>query len=139
MTYALLTTNNFNKTTVVGFIESIKKAFDLSFPQKGFQNISEYGLNDQFQKTLIEKMDLFNANPECASEEIIIEREKLSKQTDEFIALFYSNLDRIKKIMPEKRDDLSRNSLDFYKLSKIKNKKCKCKCITLQNLLKIIC
>ena len=74
-------------------------------------------------------MDLFNANPECASEEIIIEREKLSKQTDEFIALFYSNLDRIKKIMPEKRDDLSRNSLDFYKLSKIKNKKCKCKCI----------
>ena len=139
ITYALLTTNNFNKATVVGFIESIKKAFDLSFHQKDFQNIREYGLNDQFQKTLIEKMDLFNANPECASEEIIIEREKLSKQTDEFIALFYSNLDRIKKIMPEKRDDLSRNSLDFYKLSKIKNKKCKCKCITLQNLLKIIC
>ena len=50
ITYALLTTKNFSKATVVGFIESIKKSFDLSFPQKDFKNIKEYELNVNFKK-----------------------------------------------------------------------------------------
>ena len=126
ITYALLTTNNFNKATVVGFIESIKKAFDLSFHQKDFQNIREYGLNDQFQKTLIEKMDLFNANPECASEEIIIEREKLNKQKDEILAQSYNNYinERNNQLstLQAKNNELSSRSNDFYKISQRKKK-----------------
>ena len=128
ITYAALTTKDFNKATVVGFLESIKKAFDLSFPQKDFKNIEENCLNEKFQKTLIEKMNLFNENPECSSEEIIIEREKLSKQKDEILLQSYNNpLDeRANKLSElEKRSDkLSQDSNEFYKNSKRLRKKC---------------
>ena len=118
ITYALLTTKNFSKAIVVGFIESIKKSFDLSFPQKDFKNIKEYGLNVQFQKTLKEKMDLFNENPDCSSEEIIFEKEKLRKQKDEILLQSdYNNYDRGEKIkeIEEKQESLSKASSDFYK------------------------
>ena len=52
ITYAALTTIDFNKATVVGFLESIKKAFDLSFPQKDFKNIKENCLNEKISKDI---------------------------------------------------------------------------------------
>ena len=128
ITYALLTTQNFSKTTVVGFIESIKKSFDLSFPQKDFKKISEYGLNKQFQETLKEKMNLFNENPDCSSEEIIFEKEKLKKQRDELFLKSdtYNSYDRGEKlgVLDKKQDSLSKDSSEFYKASKRKRKKC---------------
>ena len=126
ITYALLTTRGFSKATVVGFLESIKKAFDLSFPQKDFKNIGEYGLNEQFQETLNEKINLFNANPDCASEEIIIEREKLSKQKDELLyQSAYNNYDRGDRlrVLEEKEKALAKSSSEYYKL-KARKKKC---------------
>ena len=128
ITYAALTTIDFNKATVVGFLESIKKAFDLSFPQKDFKNIEENCLNEKFQKTLIEKMNLFNENPECSSEEIIIEREKLSKQKDEILLQSCNNpLDeRANKLseLEKRSNELSQDSKEFYKNSKRLRKKC---------------
>ena len=126
--FALLTTQNFSKTTVVGFIESIKKSFDLSFPQKDFKKINEYGLNKQFQETLKEKMNLFNDNPDCSSEEIIFEKEKLKKQRDELFLKSdtYDSYDRGEKlgVLDKKQDSLSKDSSEFYKTSKRKRKKC---------------
>ena len=128
ITYAVLTTKDFNKATVVGFLESIKKAFDLSFPQKDFKNIKENCLNEKSQKTLIEKMNLFNENPEISSEEIIIEREKPPKQKDEIFLQSYNNpLNERAKYQSElekRSDKLSQDSNEFYKNSKRLRKKC---------------
>ena len=125
ITYALLTTRGFSKATVVGFLESIKKAFDLSFPQKDFKNIGEYGLNEKFQETLNAKINLFNANPNCSSEEIILEKEKLTKQKDELLYQSDYNYDRGDKlkVLQEKEDALAKDSSAFYK-SRERKKKC---------------
>ena len=123
ITYALLTTKGFNKGAVVGFIESIKKAFDSYFPQKDFQSVAKYGLNQQFKEKLFEKMNLFNSNPDCTSEEIIQEREILRKQNDEI--LMNSNNYNCNKNYSEyegKAEVLSEQK-DQYKPSSIKVKK----------------
>ena len=121
ITYGLLTTKGFNKAAVVGFIESIKKAFDSNFPQKDFNNVAKYGLNEQFREKLVEKMDLFNSNPDCSSEEIIKEREKLNKQKDE-ILMNSDNYNRYEEYT-DKVVSLHKDS-DFYeKAKKVKRKK----------------
>ena len=125
ITYALLTTKSFNKATVVGFIESIKKAFDTYFPQKDFKNVAKYGLNEQFREKLIEKMNLFNSNPDSSSEEIIQEKEKLTKQRDEILMNSNNYNDYNIEEKYSKACDLSKPSTNYLKQQeKLKRKKC---------------
>ena len=126
ITYALLADKAFKKERVIGFISSIKKVFELNFPEKKFENIPKYGLNSQFKEKLIEKTNLFNDNPDLISEEILEEKKKMMKLKDE---LFYDQqlVDRSNKIkeMEMKAEDLHMTS-DSYKKAAIARKKKKC-------------
>ena len=71
-------------------------------------------------------MNLFNENPECSSEEIIIEREKLSKQKDEILLQSCNNpLDeRANKLseLEKKINKFNQDSEEYRKNSKnVKN------------------
>ena len=69
-------------------------------------------------------MNLFNSNPDCSSEEIIKEREKLIKQKDEMFENSNNNNDYNIEEKYNKANDLAQTS-EFYskQLEKSKRKK----------------
>ena len=79
-------------------------------------------MNEQFKETLKEKMYLFNENPDCSSEEVIIERKKLIKQKEELL-LQSSNYNSDVLDNRVKIDILTQDNSKFYEEFKKRHKK----------------
>ena len=63
-------------------------------------------------------MDLFNEHPNCSSEEIIFEKEKLTKQREELLFQSASNnYNRDGRLVEfeKKADAITKDSSEFYK------------------------
>ena len=120
ITYLVMTDNTYPKEAALGCLESIKKEFQALYPDTSFDNVSNFGLNDQFQAKLRMKFDYFNANQDVSNESIARIKEELNKFKQEVLdasGLLNTRGEKI-KVLDEKADSLSRDSSNFYNQSK---------------------
>ena len=85
ITYMLMTTAIFPKSTAVGCIESIQKEFQSTYIGKDFNKISDYCLDKEFKDKLKMKYEFFNENSEVSSEHIQQLKDAMLKMKDEVL------------------------------------------------------
>ena len=121
ITYLIMTDSSYPKEAALGCLESIKKEFTSIYSDgSNFENMEDFGLNNEFQTKLRMKFDYFNANKDVSNESLGKLKDEMNKMKDEVInasGLLDDRGDKI-KLLDDKADTLSRDSNTFYRQSK---------------------
>ena len=127
ITYLIMTDNIYPKEAAIGCLESIKKEFISIYQNRTFENVSNFGLNDEFKVKLRMKFDYFNANTDVSNEALGRLKDEMNKMKEEVINASGLLQNRKEKllVLSESADNLSSSSSNYYKSSK-KVKKAEC-------------
>ena len=127
ITYLIMADNLYPKEAAIGCLESIKKEFVGIYQNRTFENVSNFGLNDEFKVKLRMKFDYFNANTDVSNEALEQLKEHMNKMKDEVInasGLLQNRGEKL-QVLSENADALSSASNNYYKSSK-KVKRAEC-------------
>ena len=127
ITYLIMADNLYPKEAAIGCLESIKKEFVGIYQNRTFEDVSNFGLNDEFKVKLRMKFDYFNANTDVSNEALGQLKEEMNKMKDEVInasGLLQNRGEKL-QVLSENADALSSASNNYYKSSK-KVKRAEC-------------
>jgi len=94
ITYLIMTMPTYQKATAIGCIESVQKELKDILYGKNFDNIDEYGLNNELKEKLKMKYDYYNENTQVTSEALERLKIELSKMKEE---VFKANEELMKR------------------------------------------
>jgi len=129
LTYMIMTSIKYPKSTAVGCLEDIKKTFTSQefVSDIDFDGILKFGLNSKFQETLKEKITYYNENQEVSSKKISELKNHMDSLKTEVIktaGLLDERGDKI-KVLSDKSDTLLDSSNNYYRESiKVRKKEC---------------
>ena len=120
ITYLIMADNLYPKEAAIGCLESIKKEFVGIYQNRTFEDVSNFGLNDEFKVKLRMKFDYFNANTDISNETIGKLKDEVNKMKDDVLNAsgLLDNRGEKLKVLDEKSDALSTSSHNYYKSSK---------------------
>ena len=120
ITYLIMTESLYPKEAALGCLESIKKEFQSTYPDRSFDSEANFGLNDEFKVKLRMKFDYFNANTDVSNEALGQLKDEMCKMKDEVLNAsgLLNNRGEKLQVLDEKADALSSASNNYYKSSK---------------------
>ena len=83
ITYLVMTRTTFPKVAAVALIESLRKELHSSLLNRDFDNIKEYGLDDELKEKLKMKFEYYNQHPEIISESLAKLKTEIEKMKDD--------------------------------------------------------
>ena len=141
ITYMLMTMVSYPLATAVTCIESLKKEIGQDLRGRNFSNVSDYGLNSEYQEKLKMKFEYFNENTEVVSENIQILKKQMMQYKDDVFKAEDALNERgdLLNEMQNKAKDLEQDSYSFKKgATKFRRTECKRKAIYISVIVGII-
>ena len=111
ITFLIIAGKAYPKLTAIGCLQSIKTEFNQTYEGRDFDELPNYGLNDEFREKLRMKYDYFNENKDVGDEELQNIKKQLQTARDEMLYKFLTTTDPDKiKEMDNKAEKLAQDS-----------------------------
>ena len=130
ITYLVMTRTTFPKVAAVALIESLRKELQSSLFNRDFDNINEYGLDDELKEKLKMKFEYYNQHPEVTSESLATLKAEIEKMKDEVFKANEQLLIRGQNVieMENKAGELQEAAVSLHKgAKKVKTKEKRCR------------
>ena len=121
ISYLIMTSPNYPKSTAIGCIESVKKELKDILLEKDFDKINEYGLTVELEEKLKMKYEYFNTNTQVTSESLENLKNEMNKMKEEVFKANDQLMIRSEKVqeMENKANEMATES-EHYKQGAIK-------------------